>query len=531
MPRSPPASKKLWCSAPPPKVFPNATPIALANAPTARIPSGVEVSLRGSNSYDEDGDPLTYLWTIINRPDGSVAGLSSYDSSDVRLTPDKDGVYTFKLKVTDSKSAYSESFAEIAVGGNAPVVTLNKTRVVATLGEQINLTANTNFSPENSPIEYIWSIDSKPMASQLLINNENQNSLSITPDVDGTYTFSITAKGLNQKSKATAILTIEKKWSQIIDIGINADSAVYNKNRESLFISSNTPPALKILNLANKTNSTISFSSPISSFAVSPDGNFAAIAHNRLVSYVDLKKSEVIRTIPVEVNASSIFITANNFAYLIGEPNYSSYNSYTTIIDLENGKLVQSGVWENFQGFHSGFYIEKINKIVVINNNGSYPNDLRFLKINPINNLYTYIGDSPYHGDYPLGLPIGLSEDQSIIYTSSGTSFSTVDLTYKGTLPGIENSISLSNRSDINETLVVVPKSSNYPTILLPNSVARFIGATFNQVEDLKLPSVNGQQAFALQVFHSQNGKPIILAQTTSNVYHADNAKYFIIIK
>lgn len=68
-----------------------------------------EAYLNGENSYDPDEDyPLTYLWQIVEKPEGSVAELSGYESVDPTFTPDLVGEYRIELVVTDSKGLPSE---------------------------------------------------------------------------------------------------------------------------------------------------------------------------------------------------------------------------------------------------------------------------------------------------------------------------------------------------------------------------------------------------------------------------------------
>jgi len=62
------------------------------------------ISLNGSASYDPDGDPLTYSWTVDIVPSGSTftsALISNSTSSVARFRADVAGTYWFTLTVTD----------------------------------------------------------------------------------------------------------------------------------------------------------------------------------------------------------------------------------------------------------------------------------------------------------------------------------------------------------------------------------------------------------------------------------------------
>ena len=63
---------------------------------------GRTAELRGRGS-DPDGDPLTYLWSLVAAPDGSVARLEGAGRADARLAPDLPGDYALELVVSDGE--------------------------------------------------------------------------------------------------------------------------------------------------------------------------------------------------------------------------------------------------------------------------------------------------------------------------------------------------------------------------------------------------------------------------------------------
>lgn len=71
---------------------------------------GLTVDLDGSGSSDPDGDtPLTFKWTLRNRPAASTTSIAMPDSptTSMRLDPSVPGAYEVQLEVTDAQGVKS----------------------------------------------------------------------------------------------------------------------------------------------------------------------------------------------------------------------------------------------------------------------------------------------------------------------------------------------------------------------------------------------------------------------------------------
>jgi len=81
----------------------NHVPVAVLDKTGATVLSGGGVTVSGGLSYDEDGDPLTYTWTIDSKPATSTMTLANAGNATLGFTPDVAGNYVLLLKVSDGK--------------------------------------------------------------------------------------------------------------------------------------------------------------------------------------------------------------------------------------------------------------------------------------------------------------------------------------------------------------------------------------------------------------------------------------------
>lgn len=161
-----------------------------ANAGESRsIHAGQVVYLDGSGSADDTTatNALTYIWTLVGRPNGSQSSLLGGDSIAPSFVADATGIYIVQLVVIDAAGFASEpSFIEISSQNLAPVAEAGAETVVA-LGEAVMLDGLDSFDPEGAAITYFWSFVSKPAGSAALLVGAQTATPSFTADAVGDY--------------------------------------------------------------------------------------------------------------------------------------------------------------------------------------------------------------------------------------------------------------------------------------------------------------------------------------------------------
>lgn len=123
----------------------NAIPIANAGA-AQKVLVGTKVALDGSGSSDANNDPLTYSWSILQRPAGSTANLVSPTSAKATFEPDGVGAYVVTLTVFDGKS--SSTVSTTTVTASATNLTVSSTSYADGGTIPLRIAGSSNLFPQ-----------------------------------------------------------------------------------------------------------------------------------------------------------------------------------------------------------------------------------------------------------------------------------------------------------------------------------------------------------------------------------------------
>ena len=168
----------------------NQVPVADAGAPI--IVDFLNTAQLNGSATDPDGDPMTYAWTLVSKPEGSVAVLSSTTILNPTFTPDVQGSYQFALVATDNTGlSSSPSTVAVSTGNHQPV---------ANAGDDIIMSANTSVAlngsgtdADSDPLTFKWRVITAPMGSggDSTISDLNIAKPDFTPDIKGDYVLGL----------------------------------------------------------------------------------------------------------------------------------------------------------------------------------------------------------------------------------------------------------------------------------------------------------------------------------------------------
>jgi RHS repeat-associated protein len=185
---------------------PEQTPVSLVisdgprenNPPVAnagndkRVYVGDTVTLDGSGSSDADGDPLTFLWELVEVPYGSTAVLSDTVAERPTFVADLEGGYLIRLTVNDGRldSEIVEVWVE-AIVGVAPIADAGLEQRVH-VGDAVILDGRNSYDPDGELITYQWVISEMPEESSAVLVNGTSVAPSFIPDLPGQYALRLT---------------------------------------------------------------------------------------------------------------------------------------------------------------------------------------------------------------------------------------------------------------------------------------------------------------------------------------------------
>ena len=185
----------------------NLPPIANAGSDiTITLP--VNSTMLTGSGYDPDGTITTYSWTKISGQPGST--LNNANAASTGLNSLTQGVYVYKLTVTDNNGATATDNITITVNAAAPPVNQPPT---ANAGSDITLTlpinstilTGTGFDADGTITTYAWTWVSGPPT--FTINNSNSAATGLTNLAQGTYVFRLTVTD-NNGATASDVVTV-----------------------------------------------------------------------------------------------------------------------------------------------------------------------------------------------------------------------------------------------------------------------------------------------------------------------------------
>lgn len=222
----------------------NSAPIADAGGDQS-VFVGDTVVLNGGNSWDVDGDGLTYSWAFTQRPAGSTANLLNPTSVNPTFTVDVAGTYVVSLVVNDSSVDSAPDTVSISTINVAPVADAGNDDSVF-VGDIVVLDGSGSSDPDNNPLTYSWSFTSIPATSSATLANPDTPNPSFTADAAGTYIISLIVNdgSVNSDPSMVTITAVTQSTATITKVQESIDEINLLDPNSGVFKNPNNQKAL-----------------------------------------------------------------------------------------------------------------------------------------------------------------------------------------------------------------------------------------------------------------------------------------------
>lgn len=167
------------------------------------------------SASDPDGTVASYAWTQVSGP--SAATLENKTTKSLKASNLKAGTYTFRLKATDDKGAYSNDDVKVIINSttsSVPVVSAGVDQIITLPTNSLYLKGSA--SDADGIASYSWTKVSGGTAS---LSGQTTSTLRAYNLVAGTYTFRLTAKDTKGYYKSDdVIVTVKSSTTNLAPI-------------------------------------------------------------------------------------------------------------------------------------------------------------------------------------------------------------------------------------------------------------------------------------------------------------------------
>ena len=185
----------------------NSQPVADAGDDDT-VPLNSVVNLNGSDSSDDDGDTLTYRWTLLSKPTDSTAVLTTDTIAMPSFTADKPGDYTVQLIVNDGTVDSDPDTVVISTRNSKPVADAGADQT-GTVNQLVTLDGRGSTDADNDLLTYRWSFTSTPTGSTATLSSSTVQTPTFTPDLPGLYVAQVIVRdGKEDSDPDTVSITV-----------------------------------------------------------------------------------------------------------------------------------------------------------------------------------------------------------------------------------------------------------------------------------------------------------------------------------
>jgi hypothetical protein len=201
----------------------NSAPVANAGLPQ-NVALSTTVTLDGTGSTDANNDFISYKWTMITKPAGSIAMLASATSAKPTFRADVSGTYVATLIVNDGKldSVAAATTVTVSSANSDPIANAGANQNVV-LASTVTLDGTNSTDANRDPLTYRWVMMSKPSTSAAVLANPTSAKPTFLADVLGTYVITLIVNDgkVDSTTVATTVTVSSANVAPVANAGAN----------------------------------------------------------------------------------------------------------------------------------------------------------------------------------------------------------------------------------------------------------------------------------------------------------------------
>lgn len=204
---------------------PNRAPECSAAA-TGEPVAGSPLTLDASGTVDPDGDPLTYQWRIVERPEGSASTIDAVTLKVTSFTPDEAGTYRIKVTADDGSATCDQTLNIVVEADNEPPVCDAGGDAEVVAGAIVVLDGSGTSDADDDTLAYQWRIIERPDGSTATIDAVSLKVTTFSPDVAGDYAIRLIANDGTDECRDDLLLTVRGNEPPVCDAGGDASAVL-----------------------------------------------------------------------------------------------------------------------------------------------------------------------------------------------------------------------------------------------------------------------------------------------------------------
>ncbi len=269
-------------------------------------------------------------------------------------------------------------------------------------------------------------------------------------------------------------------YGQLASMPFRPVDAQYSYSLDRIVAVSSSPAQVHIYDPVLRADVVVNLPKAPLAVSVSPDGKFAAVGHDALISYVSLTTAAVLKTFTVSSTVRDI-VLSTDYIYADG-----------ATVQISTGAITKGyGDWYSnratYPRLHPGL------KAIYNTRDGTSPNDIEKTDISA--GTVGAHTDSPYHGDYPACGGVWFSPDGKRIYTGCASIYTSsadpaLEMTYRATLGDIGR-IRWLDESRVRTRIAAIPMDGTtwpYESTRSDSEFVMFDSATLQSLGTFRIP-------------------------------------------